>query len=95
MKSIFSTSLDAEKMINDIEELAQAARRDSIIALEKIPIEDEFLKKAVLMAADNRPPEVISATLRLEINAMEERHKKGVENRPAWMGCEKLDPPRT
>ena len=79
MKSIFSTPLDAQKMIGEIEELAQAARRDSIFALEKIPIENEFLKKAVLMAADNRPPEVISATLKLEVSSLEERHKKGIE----------------
>ena len=31
------------------------------------------------MAADNRPPEVISSVLQLEIDAVEERHKVGID----------------
>jgi chemotaxis protein MotA len=50
-----------------------------VFALEKVPIEDPFLKKAMTLAADNRPPEVISSILQLEIDAMEERHKVGVD----------------
>jgi chemotaxis protein MotA len=42
-------------------------------------IEDKFLKKAVTLAADNRPPEVITSILSLEIAAMEDRHSKGVD----------------
>src|SRR5690606_184193 len=52
---------------------------ESVFALEKVVIEDKFLKKAVTLAADNRPPEVITSILSLEIAAMEERHTKGID----------------
>jgi chemotaxis protein MotA len=79
MKSIFVTSVDPKAMISEIQKLAETARRESVFALEKVPVEDKFLKKAVTLAADNRPPEVITSILSLEIAAMEERHAKGVE----------------
>lgn len=79
MKSIFSTPVDPKAMIEEIQKLAETARRESVFALEKVPVEDKFLKKAVTLAADNRPPEVITSILSLEIAAMEERHSKGVD----------------
>lgn len=79
MKSVFSTPVDAKAMIEEIQKLAETARRESVFALEKVPVEDKFLKKAVTLAADNRPPEVITSILSLEIAAMEDRHSKGVD----------------
>lgn len=79
MKSIFMTRVDTRQMIDEIQKLAEMARRESVFALEKAPVEDKFLKKAVTLAADNRPPEVITSILSLEIAAMEERHSKGVD----------------
>jgi len=79
MKSIFSTPVDPKAMIEEIQKLAETARRESVFALEKVPVEDKFLKKAVTLAADNRPPEVITSILSLEIAAMEERHNKGAD----------------
>ena len=79
LKSIFGTSPDAKIMIEEIQKLAETARRESVFALEKVPVEDKFLKKAVTLAADNRPPEVITSILSLEIAAMEERHTTGVD----------------
>lgn len=79
MKSVFSTSPDPKGMIEEIQKLAETARRESVFALEKVPVEDKFLKKAVTLAADNRPPEVITSILSLEIAAMEERHAVGIE----------------
>lgn len=79
MKSIFFTPADPKATIEEISNLAETARRESVFALEKVPIEDAFLKKAMTLAADNRPPEVISSILQLEIDAMEERHKVGAD----------------
>lgn len=79
MKSIFSTPVDSKAIIEEIQKLAETARRESVFALEKVPVEDKFLKKAVTLAADNRPPEVITSILSLEIAAMEDRHAKGVD----------------
>ncbi len=79
MKAVFFAPADPKETIESIGQLAETARRESVFALEKVPIEDPFLKKAMTLAADNRPPEVISAILQLEIDAMEERHKVGVD----------------
>jgi len=79
MKSIFFTSAEPKAMIEEIQKLAETARRESVFALEKVPVADKFLKKAVTLAADNRPPDVITSILSLEIAATEERHGKGVE----------------
>ncbi len=77
MKTIFFDPADPKKTIDEIGELAETARRESIFALEKVPIDDVFLKKAMTLAADNRPPEVINSILKMEIDAMEERHNTG------------------
>ena len=79
MKTVFFTPADPKGTIDQIGELAETARRESVFALEKVPIDDPFLKKAMTLAADNRPPEVISAILQLEIDAMEERHAVGID----------------
>ena len=77
MKAVFFTPADPKDTIDEIGKLAETARRESVFALEKVPIEDPFLKKAMTLAADNRPPDVISSILQLEIDAMEERHTIG------------------
>ncbi len=78
MKSIFNTAPDASAMIQQIQELAEKARKESVFALEGVPVEDQFLKKATGLAADNRPPEVITSILQLEIDSVKERHKTGI-----------------
>ena len=79
MKVMLSTAANPKAMIDEIIKLAEIARRESVFALEKVPVEDKFLKKSVTLAADNRPPEVITSILGLEISAMEERHAKGAD----------------
>lgn len=79
LKTFFGTATDPKGMIDEIIKLGETARRESVFALEKVPVEDKFLKKAVTLAADNRPPEVIASILGMEISAMEDRHGRGVE----------------
>lgn len=77
MKTLFFSPVNPKDTIEELGKLAETARRESVFALEKVPIEDPFLKKAMTLAADNRPPEVIQAIMQLEIDSMEERHKLG------------------
>lgn len=74
LKSLFPTQSDAKKTILQIKELAELARRESVFALEKAPVEDPFMKKAMTLAADNRPPEVIAAILQMDIDSLADRH---------------------
>lgn len=79
MKAIFFTPADPKTTIDEIGTLAETARRESVFALEKVEVEDAFLKKAMMLAADNRPPEVIKSILQLEIDALEDRHSVGID----------------
>jgi chemotaxis protein MotA len=58
---------------------AEIARRDGMLALEeeaeKAP--DEFLKKALRLAVDGTDAELIGMILRLELIALDRRHKDG------------------
>ena len=78
MKVFFFTPADPKETIEELGNLAETARRESVFALEKVDVDDAFLKKAMTLAADNRPPEVIQSILQLEIDAMEDRHKTGI-----------------
>ena len=85
LKNIFGSGIrhafilppDIQETISEIEALATTARRESVFSLEKVEVEDPFLKKAMMLAADNRPAETIAKILRFEINSMEDRHRTG------------------
>ena len=79
LKSVFSTPADSKQVILKIKDLAELARRESVFALEKAEIDDAFMKKAMTLAADNRPPEVIAAILQMDIDSMEARHTTGAD----------------
>ena len=57
----------------EIGNLAETARRESVFKAGKVEV-DDALKKAMMLAADNRPPEVIKSILQREIDALEDRH---------------------
>src|SRR5699024_4372959 len=73
--------------------LSERARREGILALENEleDVEDEFVRKGILLAVDGIEPEVINDIMNAEISAMEERHHNGRvilekcgEYAPAW-----------
>lgn len=59
--------------------LGEKARRDGILSLEGdiAKIQDQFLASGLKMAIDGTDPDTIEATLRLEVLAMQDRHKSG------------------
>lgn len=73
--------------------LSEQARREGLLALENHleEVDDEFIRKGILLAIDGIEPEVINDILNAEITAMEERHYRGRaiieksgEYAPAW-----------
>jgi len=77
MNVVFHKGAQPLETIELVGKLASAARKDGILALESIEIEDEFLAKGVRMAVDGIAPEEIEASLAAEIGAMRRRHKRG------------------
>ena len=81
------------KLIRLFIRLSDQARREGLLALENEleDVEDEFIKKGILLAVDGIEPEVINEIMNAEIAAMEDRHYKGRiivekagEYAPAW-----------
>ncbi|WP_339147290.1 MULTISPECIES: flagellar motor protein MotP [unclassified Sutcliffiella] len=66
-------------LIETFVRLSDRARREGLLALEAEleEVEDDFIKKGVLLAVDGVEPEVIHDIMNAEISAMEERHVKG------------------
>jgi chemotaxis protein MotA len=66
-------------VIKLISAMSEKARRDGILSLESEinKLNDPFLATGLKMAVDGGAPEAIEATLRMEILAMQERHKAG------------------
>lgn len=67
------------KIIDLLVSLAEKARREGILAIEKAleQIDDDFLKSGLRMAVDGSEPSVIKDSMEIEMDNMESRHKKG------------------
>jgi chemotaxis protein MotA len=76
---MFHKGRPTEETIKQLSELSDKARRDGVLALEADAqkIDDQFLSSALRMVVDGVAPDIIEQTMRLEILAMQERHKSG------------------
>jgi len=66
-------------LIESLVELAEKARREGILAIEKTvaSLEDPFMKQGMQLAVDGTEPEIIRAVLENEMTNLESRHKTG------------------
>jgi len=78
-KWMFSKDAHVEHLIKDIVQYAETARRDGVLALESVAREapDPFLRRGLQLTIDGTDPEVIERIMRIEIEAMRERHGHG------------------
>ena len=78
-KAFFNKSLIPSEIISLLVRLAEKARRQGILSLEREMenIEDDFLKNAVQLAVDGTEPELIREILASEVSYLQERHKLG------------------
>lgn len=78
---MFQKGREPVEVVQTMASLGEKARRDGILALEpeieKLQETDPFLASGLRMAVDGVDPDGIEATLRMEIMAMQERHKAG------------------
>jgi len=76
---LFSKGLSPLKAAELITTLSEKARREGILALESdvAEIKESFLASGLKMAIDGGDPDIIESKMRLEIMAMQERHKSG------------------
>lgn len=71
---------DPDKLVTQMMEFAEAARRDGILALEsKIEeLDDPFMASGLTMVVDGVEGDEVREVLEVEINAMEDRHGQTV-----------------
>lgn len=72
-------TFDPQNMIREIVKYAEIARKEGILALEKVleQAKDEFMQKGIRLAIDGTPPEILEKLLQLELENTRERHAKG------------------
>ena len=75
----FEKKLNPQQLIELIFELAQGARKNGLLSLEKdlTRIREPFLKKALQLAIDGFETNKIKEILEIETSYVEERHKSG------------------
>lgn len=74
----FSSKLSVpEQVIKEIVNLANIARKNGLIVLEQQPIEDPFLKKAIMYCVDGHEADFIEEVLKKEVSLTVERHDVG------------------
>lgn len=91
---IFKTStMNVPEIIQKIIDLSNVARKEGLLSLEEAAsdIDDEFLKKGILLIVDGTDPELVRAIMETELVSVEGRHKDKIgfwENvaamGPAW-----------
>ncbi len=84
---------DSAGTIRQIINLSNVSRREGLLALEdaSADIEDQFIKKGVMLVVDGTDPELVRGILETELMCIEQRHKKVMafwdkwaEMGPAW-----------
>ncbi|MCB0393884.1 MAG: flagellar motor protein PomA [Bdellovibrionales bacterium] len=78
MKAFLFKLESPDELIEKCFELAQIAKKGGPLALEKVTVENEFLKKGVDMLVDGYDPEVIKDILVKEKNLSKGRHDEGI-----------------
>ena len=70
--------LDPAETISKIIELSNVARKEGLLALEEVAgtLEDEFMKKGILLIVDGTEPELVRGILETELANMDDRHRK-------------------
>ncbi|OON92019.1 MAG: flagellar motor protein MotP [Epulopiscium sp. Nele67-Bin001] len=79
MGLIFKEStIQPSNLIIEINDLAQAARREGLLVLEEKAqsMEDPFLKKGIMLMVDGTDPELIRDILETELSFMQDRHQE-------------------
>jgi chemotaxis protein MotA len=77
MNAFFAKLSVPQEIIQEVVNLANIARKNGLIVLEQQPIEDPFLKKAIMYCVDGHEAEFIQEVLEKEVTLTVERHELG------------------
>lgn len=77
MKTFFAKPQDPTELINLLVNMAETARKESLVALEKVAVDDPFIKKGVQLVADGTEEKLVRSVMDTEIAFMRRRHFQG------------------
>ncbi|MBP3542792.1 MAG: motility protein A [Lachnospiraceae bacterium] len=74
--AVKGVKFDEAQIIKDIINLSNVARKEGLLALEEAAnnMEDEFIKKGILLIVDGTDPELVRGIMETELACTEERH---------------------
>jgi len=80
--------IDPAEGIKNIINLSNVARKEGLLALEEAAnnIEDEFLKKGIMLVVDGTDPELVRNIMDTELGAIDERHNDKIMFWANWAG---------
>ena len=75
-----SPKVNTQEIIQKIIDLSNVARKEGLLSLEEAAgdLDDEFLKKGILLIVDGTDPELVRAIMETELASIEGRHNKVV-----------------
>ena len=76
-KTIFNSVPEAGETITQFVQLSQIARKEGLLALERVQFEDPFLAKGIQFCVDGAEGHQIEAILTKEIQYLKARHQAG------------------
>ena len=77
LKAFLHKSESPIDLVDQGVELANIARKEGLLGLESVEIDNSFLRRGVQFCVDGQEPEIIRAMLSKDINLTIERHEKG------------------
>lgn len=76
-RAFSSKAHDPEKLISEVASLANIARKEGLLSLEKAEISEDFLKEGIRMLIDGNSQEVVSSVLEKDMQQTIDRHSWG------------------
>lgn len=79
MKTFFNTRPEVDRVIGQLVDMANIARKDGILALEKIKSEDMFMQSAINHCVDGADPEFLETVLGKDLEYLIKRHQRCID----------------
>lgn len=77
MKTFLHKEEKVEQLIEDLESMANTARKEGLLALEGVEVNNTFLKKGIQMMVDGHSPEMVRSVLKKDMDNTIQRHDVG------------------
>ncbi len=86
-KAFLHKLMPQEEVISKFVELSMLSRKEGLLALENVEIDDEFMAKGINFCVDGTDAKTIEARLNQELDFSRKRHEIGVKIFKGWGGA--------